>query len=83
MKLTAMSNEVYEYVKANGTVSVEDIATATGRTPRSINANITDLVKKGLALRDKQPGEGEDAKDITYVSLTDAGIEFVPSDDED
>lgn len=82
MKLTAMSNEVYEYVKANGTVSIDDIASATGRTARSVNANVTDLTKKGLAVRDKKPSDVEGEKDITYVSLTEAGINFVPSDED-
>ena len=54
MKLTDKSNEVFEYVKGNGgRVSVEEICTATGRASRSINANVNDLVKKGLAERDK------------------------------
>ena len=43
--------------------------------------DVTDLAKKELAIRDKVKGEGEDAKDITYVVLTDAGLAFVPSED--
>ena len=82
MKLTEKSNEVYSYVKENGgRVSIEEICNATGRNARSIGANITDLTKKELAIRDKVKGEGEDAKDITYVALTDAGMAFVPSED--
>ena len=34
-----------------------------------------------LAVREKEAGEGEDAKEITYVVLTDEGKEFVPSED--
>ena len=83
MKLTEKSNEVFEYVKANGGhVSVEEICTATGRTSRSINANINDLVKKGLAEREKVEVKGEE-KPVTYVNITEAGKDFVPSDDEE
>ena len=84
MKLTEMSNAVFTYVKENnGRVSVPVLCDALGRTPRSVNANVTDLSKKGLVTREKVPGEGEDAKDITYVVITDEGRTFVPSDDEE
>ena len=82
MKLTEKSMEVYNYIKENGgRVSIEELAAGLNRTARSVNANVTDLTKKELAIRDKVKGEGEDAKDITYVSLTDAGMAFVPSED--
>lgn len=82
MKLTEKSNEVYTYVKENGgRVSIEEICNATGRNARSIGANVTDLTKKELAIREKVAGEGEDAKDVTYVVLTEAGMNFVPSED--
>ena len=32
-------------------------------------------------MREKVAGEGEDAKPITYVVLTEAGQTFVPSED--
>ena len=85
MKLTEKSNEVFEYVKANGgRVSIDEIVNATGRTARSINANVTDLCgeKKGLCEREKVEVEGAD-KPITYVVLTDEGKTFVPSEDEE
>ena len=82
MKLTEKSMEVFNYVKENGgRVSVEELANGLGRTARSVNANVTDLAKKELVIRDKVRGEGEDAKDITFVVLTDAGLAFVPSED--
>jgi predicted transcriptional regulator len=82
MKLTEKSMEVLNYVKENGgRVSVEELANGLNRTARSVNANVTDLAKKELAKRDKVKGEGEDAKDITYVVLTEAGQSFVPSED--
>ena len=82
MKLTEKSNEVFELVKnAGGRISVEELVEATGRTPRSINANVTDLCKKELACREKVAGEGEDAKDITYVVLTEDGMTFVQGEE--
>ena len=82
MKLTEKSMEVYNYIKENGgRVSIEELAAGLNRTPRSVNANVTDLKNKGLAMREKVKGEGEDAKDITYVVLTEAGKTFVPSED--
>lgn len=82
MKLTEKSMEVFNYVKENGgRVSINELVEATGRAARSINANVTDLCKKELAVREKEAGEGEDAKEITYVVLTDEGKSFVPSED--
>lgn len=83
MKLTTKSSEVFEYVKANGArVSVEEICKAVDRAPRSINANVNDLVKKGLVEREKVEVEGAD-KPIVYVVLTAEGKAFVPSEDEE
>ena len=84
IKLTEKSLEVFNYVKENGgRVSVEELATGLNRTPRSVNANVTDLCseKKGLAMREKVTPEGEAAKPITNVVLTEAGQSFVPSED--
>ena len=85
MKLTEKTNEIYSYVKENGgRVSMEELVAVTGRTSRSIGANVLDLQKKGLAVREKVAGEtGEDGKatTITYVVLTDEGKEFVPTEE--
>lgn len=83
MKLTVKSSEVFEYVKANGArVSVEEICKAVDRAPRSVNANVNDLAKKGLVEREKVEVEGAD-KPIVYVVLTAEGKAFVPSEDEE
>lgn len=82
IKLTEKSLEVFNYVKDNGgRVSVEELANGLNRTPRSVNANVTDLCseKKGLCVREKVTPEGEDAKPITYVVLTEAGQAFTPA----
>ena len=84
MKLTEKSQGVFDYIKANGgKVSIDELAAALGRTTRSVGANVTDLSKKGLVVREKVAAEDEDAKDITYAVITPAGAEFVPSDDEE
>lgn len=84
MKLTEKSQSVFDYIKENGgKVSIDELATALDRTARSISANITDLSKKGLVVREKVAAETEEDKDITYAVITPAGAEFVPSDDEE
>lgn len=85
MKLTEKTNEIYSYVKENGgRVSMEELVAVTGRTSRSIGANVLDLQKKGLAVREKvacEAGEDGKATTITYVVLTDEGKEFVPTEE--
>lgn len=82
MKLTEMSNAVYTYVKENGgKISIDELCEALGRTARSIGANVTDLTKKGLAVRVKEPGANEGDKEVTYVVLTEEGKNFVPTED--
>ena len=81
MKLTEKSMEVFQIVKNNGgRIELEKICEATGRNARSVTANVNDLAKKELAAREKVEVEGEE-KPVTYVVLTDAGMEFVPSED--
>lgn len=82
-KLTEMSNAVFSYVKDNGgKVSINEMVEALGRNARSIGANVTDLTKKGLCVREKVEVEGEE-KPVVYVVLTDEGKNFVPSGDEE
>jgi predicted DNA-binding transcriptional regulator len=82
MKLTEKSLNVFNCVKENGgRVSIDAICETLGLAARSVNANVTDLTKKGLVIRDKVAGEGEDAKDVTFVVLTDEGAAFVPGAD--
>ena len=81
MKLTEKSQTIFEYLKANGgRVSIEELANATGRSARSVGANVLDLQKKKLVVREKEEVEGSD-KPVTYAVLTDEGRNFVPSDD--
>lgn len=78
MKLTEKSSEVLNYVRDNGgKVSVPELVEALGRNARSIGANVTDLSKKELAVREKEDVEGED-KPVTFVVLTDEGKNWTP-----
>lgn len=82
MKLTEKSQGVLDYIKANGgKVSIDELATALDRTSRSVNANVTDLTKKGLVVREKVAAKSDDEKDITYAAITPEGAAFVPSED--
>lgn len=81
MKLTEKSQTIFEYLKANGgRVSIEELANATGRSARSVGANVLDLQKKNLVVREKEEVEGAE-KPVAYAVLTDEGRNFVPSDD--
>ena len=86
MKLTENASLVFNYVKDNGgRVSIPELATALGKTEKSINGTVTALGckgphAKGLVDRDKVSVEGQE-KPITYVVLTEAGRTFVPSED--
>jgi len=80
-KLTEKSMEVFEYVKnAGGKVSIPELAEALGRSERSIGANVTDLAKKEIAVRDKVTVEGAE-KPVTYVVLTEEGKAWAPTED--
>ena len=79
MKITPKSEEVLNYVRDNGgKVAIDEICTALGRAARSVGANVTDLTKKGLAVRVKEAGE---EKEITFVELTPEGKTFVPTEE--
>ena len=76
-----MSSAVFNYVKENGgRVSIEELCTALNRTARSVGANVTDLAKKELVVRDKVTVEGQE-KPVTYVQITEAGKTFVPTEE--
>lgn len=84
MKLTEKTFEALEYLQAHdGRATTEEMKTALGcEKIASITGRVNSLVKNGLAYREKVPVEGED-KPLTYVQLTDDGINFVQSEDEE
>jgi DNA-binding MarR family transcriptional regulator len=81
-KMTEKEIAVFNYVKSNGgRVSIDEIAEALERSPRSIGPNINAFVSNDLAVREKVEVEGAE-KPVTYVVLTDAGMNFVPATEE-
>jgi predicted transcriptional regulator len=84
MKLTEKTFEALEYLQAHdGRATTEEMKTALGcEKIASITGRVNSLVKNGLAYREKVAVEGED-KPLTYVQLTDDGINFVQSEDEE
>ena len=80
--MTEKEVAVFNYVKANGgRVSIDEIAEALDRSPRSIGPNVNAFVSNDLAVREKVEVEGAE-KPITYVVLTDAGLNFTPATEE-
>lgn len=77
-KLTEKTFEALDYLQKNGgRASTEEMRVALGcEKIASITGRVNSLVKNELAFRDKVPVEGED-KPVTYVQLTEAGINFV------
>lgn len=86
MTLKPNSQAIFDYVKENGRVTVEELCNALGREPKSINGSVTALgckgKGKGLVDYEKVAVEGQE-KPVKYVFLTEAGKNFVPSVDED
>ena len=84
MVLTEKTMEAFDYIKNHGGscktseimegLGLEKIASVTGR--------VNSLVKKGLATTE-DGGRTEDNHKITIVTLTEAGLNFVPSEDEE
>lgn len=83
MKLTEKTFEALEYLQShNGRATTEEMRVALGcEKIASITGRVNSLVKNGLAFRDKVAVPGED-KPLTYVQLTDDGVNFVQGDAE-
>jgi hypothetical protein len=96
MKLKENSRIVYEFVREheNENITANDIAGATGLTPRQVNGIITmafqrhrDADKNEIPLMERVPGEAvvDDngkAKVPKYIKLTDAGRSITVEDAE-
>ena len=86
------SRTVYDYVAAHEreNITANDIAEATGLSPRSVNGIITaafqrhkDADKNVIPLMERVPAEIEDPetglhKSVKFIRLTDAGREIDP-----
>ena len=84
MVLKEKTQECLDFIKSHGGscttaeiqegLGLEKIASVTGR--------VNSLVKNELAVR-KDGGKTEDGKKITIVELTETGLNFVPSEDDE
>lgn len=83
MTLKEKTLEAFNYIKEHGgRVSTAELAEGLGIPVNSVTGRVNSLVRNELAYRDKVEVEGED-KPITFVQLTDAGMNFVPSEEEE
>ena len=78
-KLTEKTFEALDYLQKNGgRASTEEMRVALGcEKIASITGRVNSLVKNELAYREKVADPDGGDKPITYVQLTDAGINFV------
>lgn len=78
-KLTEKTFEALDYLQKNGgRASTEEMRVALGcEKIASITGRVNSLVKNELAYREKVAAPDGEDKPITYVQLTEAGINFV------
>lgn len=84
MVLTEKTQKVYDFIKAQDDYSctTAEIMAALGLEKiNQVTGCVNSLVKKELAVRE-DGGKDDAGKKITIVKLTDAGINFVPSEDD-
>ena len=81
-KLTDKTFEALEYLQAHGgrATTVEMMNALGCDKIASITGRVNSLVKHELATREKVEVEGEE-KPLTYVQLTDAGMNFVQGEE--
>lgn len=81
-KLTDKTFEALEYLQQHGgRATTEEMKVALGcEKIASITGRVNSLVNHELAVREKVEVEGED-KPLTYVQLTEAGMNFVQSEE--
>lgn len=83
MVLKEKTQEAFDFIKNHGgRCKTSDIQAGLGLEKiASVTGRVNSLVKNGLAVTE-DGGKTEDGKKITYVQLTDAGMNFVPSEEE-
>ena len=86
MKLTEKQTAVFNYLKENGKVTMDELCSALDTDAKHLNPVITTLGckgerAKGLVDYEKVTVEGAE-KPVKYVFLTAAGENFVPSDED-
>ena len=83
MVLKEKTQEALDFIKAHGgRVSTAELAEGLSVAVNSVTGRVNSLVKNELAYREKVEVEGED-KPVTFVQLTEAGMAYEPTEDED
>lgn len=84
MVLKEKTQEAFDFIKNHGgECKTSDIMAGLGLEKiASVTGRVNSLVKNGLAVTE-DGGKTEDGKKITIVKLTEAGYNYVPSDDEE
>ena len=73
--------EKFTWVMAAAILALSLLASVAMDREKLAESNTTSMTQDAEALIEKVAGEGEDAKDITFVVLTDDGAAFVPATD--
>lgn len=83
MVLKEKTQEAFDFIKNHGgRCKTSDIQAGLGLEKiASVTGRVNSLVKNGLATTE-DGGKTEDGKKITYVVLTDAGLNYVPTEEE-
>lgn len=86
IKLTEKQTAVFNYLKENGRVTMDELCAALDTDAKHLNPVITTLGckgerAKGLVDYEKIDVEGQE-KPVKYVFLTEAGNAYVPSADD-
>lgn len=83
MVLKEKTQEAMDFIKAHGgRVTTVELAEGLGVPTSSVTGRVNSLVKNELAYREKIEVEGEE-KPVTYVQLTEAGMNYEPTEDEE
>ena len=78
MALKEKTRECFDFIKAHGgRVTTTELAEGLGIAANSVTGRVNSLVKNELAYREKVEVEGSE-KPVTYVQLTDAGMNYDP-----
>lgn len=84
MKLTEKTQKVYDFIKENGgSVTTEAIRVGLGLEKINAVTGCINALARHKFVEREDGGKTEDGHKITIVNLTEAGKNYVPSDDEE
>lgn len=83
MVLKEKTQEALDFIKAHGgRCTTAELAEGLSVAVNSVTGRVNSLVKNELAYREKIEVEGED-KPVTFVQLTETGMAYEPTEDEE